>query len=425
MLTTGAYRQSIVLLALLVLAAPGCSRLKNVVPPQAVTPTFFDAPRASKEPINFTRLRQEPPQAYLLGPRDILGIYIEGVLGRAEDAPPVHFSEKTDIPPAIGFPIPIREDGTLSLPLIPPIPVTGLTVAQAEYEIRKAYTIDNRILQPDRQRIVVTLMKPRTYNIMVVREDTTISSYGWAPATRTEGFEPQRRAFTRVVELNAYENDVLHALAESGGLPGVDAKSEVKILRSGMKNPDVQQKLQQGIEDPATRSQLLGDNANVVRIPLRVSPNEAPMNISPDDIILQNGDILFIESRDSEVFYTGGQIRGGQFPIPRDYDLDVLGAIAMAGGSIASGAGGTANQAYRGGIGSIFPPSRITVVRTVRGQMVPIQMNLKTALTNPAERILIQPNDLILLEYTDFEMFMNIVLNNLTLNLSVNDLIHR
>ncbi len=51
----------------------------------------------------------------------------------------------------------------------------------------------------------------------------------------------------------------------------------------------------------------------------------------PEDIILEEGDVVYIESRDAEVFYTGGLLPGGEFPIPRDYDLDVLGAMALAG----------------------------------------------------------------------------------------------
>ncbi len=47
--------------------------------------------------------------------------------------------------------------------------------------------------------------------------------------------------------------------------------------------------------------------------------------------------------------------------IPRDYDLDVLGAIAMADGSI-SAAGGTASG-FTSAVGTIVPPSRITIVR--------------------------------------------------------------
>ena len=39
-----------------------------------------------------------------------------------------------------------------------------------------------------------------------------------------------------VLDLPAYKNDVLHALAESGGLPGLNAKNEVKVLRGTAEN---------------------------------------------------------------------------------------------------------------------------------------------------------------------------------------------
>ena len=184
MVITGLHRQIAALLGLLLLLGfAGCQAYKNALPPECVGPNYFDAPRASKEPINFTRLRQEPPAAYLLGPRDILGVYIEGVLPPERPGesvpPPVHFPEREseNLPPSIGYPIPIREDGTVSLPLIPPLNLTGLTLPQAEYAIRKAYTVDQRILRPDEARIIVTIMRPRTYQILVVREDTDIAGY--------------------------------------------------------------------------------------------------------------------------------------------------------------------------------------------------------------------------------------------------------
>lgn len=144
-------------------AFSGCAAYKwHAVPARCVKPSLPEQPRGSKEPINFIRLRQDPPPVYMLGPRDILGIYIEGVLGKADEAPPVHFSEKSDLPPALGFPVPIREDGTLALPLVPPLKLAGLSMAQAEELIRRAYTVDQQILRPGRDRIIVTLIKPRT-----------------------------------------------------------------------------------------------------------------------------------------------------------------------------------------------------------------------------------------------------------------------
>ena len=141
----------------------------------------------------------------------------------------------------------------------------------------------------------------------------------------------------------------------------------------------------------------------------------------PEDIILQDGDVVFVESRDAEVFYTGGLLRGGQFPLPRDYDLDVLGAIAMAGGSISAAAGGTATG-LNSSVGSIIPPSRITIVRQYQGQQIAIRTSTQDALTDVRERILIQPNDLVMLEYTPGEMLMNLLISNLNVSLSLNSL---
>jgi len=426
MLLTGPHRQTAALAALFTLVLAGCTPFRDTVPARCVRPNFFDGPRSCKEPINFLRLRQDPPPVYLLGPRDVLGIYIEGVLGRPDEAPPTHFSDQPNVPPSIGFPIPVREDGSLSLPLIPPISVTGLTLAQAEFEIRKAYTIDRRILQPERQRIIVTLMRPRTYSVLVVREDTAVS--GYAPQRTGVGFEPLRQGQTKVVELRAYENDVLHALSETGGLPGVEAKNEVTVLRGAMHSPQGQEVYRQALENPAARGNLFTPQNSAVKIPLRVGPNDRPLAVSSDDIVLNNGDIVFVESRDSEGFYTGGLLRGTQMPIPRDYDLDVLGAIAMAGGSISAAAGSASgNSAFstHSGVGSLFPPTRVIVLRMVNGKQVAIELSLKRALLDPQERVLVQPNDIILLEYTEFELFMNVMMNNLNLNLSLNQLFSR
>jgi len=422
-----AIRTSIALAALAVICA-GCSSIaRNAIPAAYVQPNVLDSPRGDKRPIDFSKLRQDPPPVYLLGPRDVLGIYVEGVLGKIDEAPPVYFPDRWHQeggPPAVGFPIPVREDGTISLPLAPPIEVAGLTIAQAEDEIRKAYTVDQKILQPGRDRIIVTLMKKRTYNVLVVREDTAQQQqYYMQQIQRQRGgmYEPLRMGVTKSVELPAYENDVLHALAESGGLPGVDTKNEIKIMRGAFKSAQERDQYLKSLEDPVTRAEVMATGRKIQRIPLRVGPGDPPLRLTQEDIILQTGDIVFIESRDEEVFYTGGLLKGGQYPLPRDYDLDVLGAIAMAGGSVAAAAGGT-GEGNRGWGAAILPPTRVIVLRNVNGEQVAIKLNLKSAMRNPQERILVQPNDFILLEYTPFETIINLLINNMTLSVNVNQL---
>ena len=63
-----------------------------------------------------------------------------------------------------------------------------------------------------------------------------------------------------------------------------------------------------------------------VRIPLRARPDE-PITFTESDIILNEGDTVYIEARDTEVYYTAGLMGGAQIPLPRDYDLRVIEAI--------------------------------------------------------------------------------------------------
>jgi len=133
-----------------------------------------------------------------------------------------------------------------------------------------------------------------------------------------------------------------------------------------------------------------------LRIPLRLKPGVVP-TLSEEEITLEDGDIVYIESREREVFYTGGLLGGGEFPLPRDYDLDVLGAMAMSGQLYQTG-----NQQMggnRGGMGGMgmgglqgVPPGIVYILRKTEcdGQIA-IEVDLKDAYNNPAARPLIQP----------------------------------
>lgn len=421
---SGRLWQRAVMALLLVGVGAGCVS-RYAVPASRLPPALRARPRNDLEPINLIQLRQDPPPVYQLGPRDILGIYIEGVLGQSDQPPPVHFPEReTNTPPAIGFPLPIREDGTIALPLIPAQRVSGLTLTQAEDLIRKTY-IDRGILKIGNDRIIVTLIRKRTYQVLVVREDA--GSGGGGGEALAVGPGLVRRGSARAVDLRAYENDVLHALSETGGMPGLDTKNEIKILRGQFSDAQSAAALLEDLEDGELQAGVSPDNPNLVRIPLRRRPNEPPIDIKEEDIILNTGDIVFIQTREREVYYTGGLLQGREHLLPRDYDLDVLGAIALANGSVSSGAGsggggglGSSGGGGGGGFSSargLIPPTEVIIVRKTKGgYQIPIKVNINAALRNPADRILIQPDDLVTLQYTPVELAANIVLNNLSFN---------
>ena len=218
-----------------------------------------------------------------------------------------------------------------------------------------------------------------------------------------------KRGMGYAVDLPAYENDVLHALAQTGGLPGLDAANEVVIQR-GYFQDDVDREAvvrDFQIQPPSAHVHAAGaaGGGNTVRIPLRMRPGDTP-TIRPEDIVLHTGDIVFIEAREAEFFYTGGLLPPGQFIIPRDYDLDVVQAIALVGGPMVSGGLNPINLAgtfVTSGIG--FPsPSLVSVIpRTPNGGQVNIRVDLNRALRDPRERILVQPKDVVLLQETPSE----------------------
>ncbi len=108
------------------------------------------------------------------------------------------------------------------------------------------------------------------------------------------------------------------------------------------------------------------DSPNVTRIPIRLGPGESP-NICEEDFTLYDGDIVFIESRESEVFYTGGLLGGGEYQLPRDRDLHLLEAVSIAQSRVGGG-GGMGAMSSSGGVSSLnadvtVSPSRVIIIR--------------------------------------------------------------
>jgi len=144
---------------------------------------------------------------------------------------------------------------------------------------------------------------------------------------------------------------------------------------------------------------------HVVKIPLRFAPGESP-HIDEQDIILYNGDIVYIESRGQEVFYTGGLLGGGQYPLP-DYDITVLDALSIAQ---SQGQGGGSGRSV-GGVSALngdvtVSASTVIVLRTLAdGSRVPIEVDLKRVKQDMTSRenILVQPGDHLILQYSKCE----------------------
>lgn len=572
-------------------AASGCAAIHPIkgIPVEQIATSC--GTRSDKSTIDLSLLVQSKPDQYRVGPDDVLSVYVPGVLGQLTDrddevgeAPPINQPQSAKDIPTLGFPLTVRGDGTLPLPQVAPIHVSGMTLSEVEQAILQAYTVESHVLNGQRARVLVSLARPREYEIVVVRQEKTSDLGQTSPGVVNIG--RARKGTARTVRLEAYENDVLHALAkEQGvdGLPGLDAENTIYIIRrrnrgdvwptsgcnteyvdnpgfvpsagpstvpvpngystlnlppmpsgryapvqtpqpytpslpqqstpytspapfTGSSRFPVDGGTPQGsvgptqlpaIEPQPTPAMVPGhtslapiptvrpghttgsqapaspysdgfrpllpspdgvirgqspsghwplipghspaamghsnaypmettshgdagfgapygswqdaiegfdptvENPHVIKIPVRLAPGERP-NFTEQDIILQDGDIVFIESRDTEVFYTAGLLGGGQWQLPRDYDLRLLEAISIAQGPQNVQTVGNASSRAAINADVTVSGSKVVVMRTIPGgARVPIETSIYKAIKCPGEHnIVIQPGDMIYLQYT-------------------------
>jgi protein involved in polysaccharide export with SLBB domain len=402
-------RRAALLLALCLAwgGASGCAALTNPLtdarPVRHLPPELLAPSKEPERTIPLPLLGQSEPCKYALGPGDVLGVYIENVLGDRTQplplqvAPFLEAGGQRRLPPAAGYPVPVRPDGTIVLPQLEPLCVTGLSPADVEDALRKLY-LAREVLKGGKERILVTLLHARHYGVVVLRQESGNITLG--PAGQIGG---GKRGTGYVVDLPAYENDVLHALAQTGGLPGLDAYDEVVVER-GCFHDDPGRAAVLAALDAAAPGHPRPTLAcrEVVHIPLRWLPGE-PLPFRAEDIVLHTGDVVFLEARDRDVFYTGGLMPPGEHVLPRDRDLDVLEAVSQVLGPLVNGAFATNNLSgnlIAPGIGNPSPSLLVVVRRTPGGGQVAIRVDLERALKDPRERLLVRAGDLLLLQET-------------------------
>jgi polysaccharide export outer membrane protein len=312
--------------------------------------------------LNLCRLTIPPQPDYLLGPDDVLEVMVHGL---TPDAP---------VQPLRAH---VMSSGDVLLPLVGRVPVGGLNLLQAQVAITSAYA-DGFIQDP---RVNVYLLERSSTAVVVLGEVMTPGVY----------------------KLPKYENDVAHALASAGGLRP-DAGLEVEVHRRLLPGEDPSPVMQEMVPPPGAGpmqewecivpEEVEGDPMRVVRIPLR-GPTPAPLR--PEDVVLHAGDVIVVPSRKDEVFYVVGKLSptnfvrfslsererdiGAGFLLPRDREIDVVMAVAMAG--------------Y---IDPIDSPTTVTVHRVgPDGRPMLVLVDLIKARYDRRETILVEPGDIIYL----------------------------
>ncbi len=392
--------------------AGGCAALSNPtasegIPVNRLPAEVLGRPRSELQPLPLTLLRQKEPDQYLLDRGDVLSVVADEVLGARGQATPVQFVQQAlgqSTKAVVGYPVPVQEDGTINLPELPPLNVRGKTLIEVQKLIAATITGgpvpgSKQIVQPGKERVLVDLLQPRKYTVAVVREDSQ------GAGQQSTGFGVQggdRRGAGFTISLDAYKNDLLRALNATGGPPGLNAKNEV-VIRRGQYDP----------ADP---------NKGFVRIPLRARPDE-PITFTEQDIILNEGDTIYIEARDTEVYYTAGLVGGAQVPLPRDYDLRALQALAQIRAPLFNGSFNQTSfigNAVQSGLGNPSP-SLLTVMRvTANNQTIPIRVDLNRAISDQRENIIILPGDTLVLQERPSEAVLRYITQTYRFTLNQN-----
>ncbi|MBX3443091.1 MAG: hypothetical protein KF774_11855 [Planctomyces sp.] len=230
------------------LALPGCAAFRPIrgIPASHAPAELLGESREGARTINLSLLTRRPQDQYRVEAGDILAVYIPGLLGPRTvigpnltaqvvgESPPITAPANSYDPPLMGYPITIRDDHTLVLPQLPPLPVRGLTLREVEMRIADACR-QAQLLQEQNIEILVSLWRPREYRVLVVRQEATEDLSGGAAQQGTVNVGKSKRGSGHVVRLRAYENDVLHALSDNtvaaNGLPGLDAENAIYIIR--------------------------------------------------------------------------------------------------------------------------------------------------------------------------------------------------
>jgi protein involved in polysaccharide export with SLBB domain len=227
-----------------------------------------DAPASSQgklRSISLLAMRRSPIDVYRLGPGDTLGLVIDEILGNTQQIP-VRPGETPEAPSSLGFPVPVREDGTISMPQVPPIQVQGMSISEVEKALRDAYTIHRKIVSPDKYSAIVTLARRRTAKVLVVRQDKKTG---------------------QLLELPIGENDLITALVKTGGVPLADGTNELVIERT---RPVA-------ASSTGARERTPAETTAKQKIPIPLMwPADKPAPFTEDDITLQSGDVVFVAS---------------------------------------------------------------------------------------------------------------------------------
>jgi polysaccharide export outer membrane protein len=261
-------------------------------------------PKAVEHHVKLGELAAIGSRTTQIGPGDLLAVTIASG------------GEKEKVEPALAR---VAQSGNVILPLIGEVPVAGIQPFEAAERIA-ATSVERGIYR--RPSVVVKVEEPAVNQVTVLG------------AVTKPGVQKLPRA----------SSDLLSAIASAGGF-AEEASTEVEVMRQNSATfmattPGSSEVVNASYTEPqffappsiGPGSQAVlpnaAANAQTYRIDLaQANPGRAP------DYRLGDGDVVMVLPEKERVIHVSGLVnKPDRFKIPRDQDVYVLDAIAMAGG---------------------------------------------------------------------------------------------
>lgn len=282
---------------LLVAMAAGCrSTPGEIYSAQQLPPTLVAASRENAQTIDLSRLASAAVNSEVIDKGDVLEVTIAAGL-----------SEKD----SVTFPVRVLDNGQGDVPVVGPVPLSGLEMEAAEAAIAAACIQQGLYRSP---HVTVTMKKQRVNRVTVVG------------AVKNPG----------VYSIPRGNSDLLAALVAAGGL-AEDAGTQVEI-----RNPNTSPGLNPGVQ-PAPIAGA-GSDVNAVGHSWTAPVTTAAFQTMKVDLVsatksgtggytVLDGGVIHVEKRDPEpVHVIGLVVKPNRYEMPIGQDLRVTDVIALSGG---------------------------------------------------------------------------------------------
>jgi polysaccharide export outer membrane protein len=335
----------VIAMLLSAVAVAGCCTRDRVYHATTLPPELVAPETANVKTLSLAGLASISASSQQIERGDVLTVSIVSNLGEEE------------LPPT---PLRVSDAGHVNVPLIGPVELAGLELAQAEQAIASAAAVRGILAQP---YVTVTMDEQRVNRIAVIGAVQ----------------KPQ------VHDLPRGSSNLLTALAFAGGLTA-EAGPEVVIRRPGRRSGNMNLLPPNGPDFTADGGPQLTSYGETMAEPTTVRVNLATARLeSPDGYYLEDGDVVEVPKRTPRLVRVIGLVKApDEYEIPLGEDWYLLDALAKAG-----------DRTYQ-------VADKVLVLRRDpnTGDIVQIHASVREAKRSASANLRLQPGDIVSVEET-------------------------